>query len=302
MRLEDAIQEYLTAMTGEIAASTHRFYSRALAVALTHFGPDCDVTQLEPADVRGYRAWLTNRRPAGRGKGKTLAPITVCNYLKSFNRLMNWLVAESALNDNPAQRIRVRLPDERVRAISESDYQHLLAAATRDGLRSRLLILLLAATGCRVGALARIRREDITFDTDGKQGSIQLQEKGGKWHRVYFGEDAYIALCGWLPVIGESSPWLFPGIRGAGHIRPGTIRTKIAEIGAAAGIEGQYNPHSFRHRFARIFLQRGGNLAALSQLLGHSDVAITAKYYARWADSELAQWHRQTQPGRVGQQ
>lgn len=48
-----------------------------------------------------------------------------------------------------------------------------------------------------------------------------------------------------------------------------------------AGVSTKYSNHSFRHNLATMFLQQGVNLQIISEFLGHSSVAVTAKYYSR---------------------
>ncbi|KAA3660662.1 MAG: hypothetical protein DWQ04_18775 [Chloroflexi bacterium] len=59
-----------------------------------------------------------------------------------------------------------------------------------------------------------------------------------------------------------------------------------------AGVNGRCNLHAFRHGFARGSLKNGSDLGTVSRLLGHSSIQITAEFYTRWTDSELAKRHR----------
>ena len=63
-----------------------------------------------------------------------------------------------------------------------------------------------------------------------------------------------------------------------------------------AGVKGHVNPHSFRHAFARDYILSGGDLATLSQLMGHSSILVTKKYYARFNVKELQEKHARHSP------
>lgn len=59
---------------------------------------------------------------------------------------------------------------------------------------------------------------------------------------------------------------------------------------------GRVNAHAFRHNFARMYLMGGGDLVTLARLLGHTDVNVTAAYYAVFADDELADLQNRYSP------
>ena len=63
-----------------------------------------------------------------------------------------------------------------------------------------------------------------------------------------------------------------------------------------ADVEGRANPHSFRHALAREYLMDGGDLASLSDLLGHSSVEVTKKSYAVFSVAELQAKHARHSP------
>jgi len=58
-----------------------------------------------------------------------------------------------------------------------------------------------------------------------------------------------------------------------------------------AGISGRVNPHAFRHAFARDYLLNGGDLATVSELMGHSGLDVTKDNYAIFNVRELQAKH-----------
>jgi len=75
-----------------------------------------------------------------------------------------------------------------------------------------------------------------------------------------------------------------------------TVARMLARRAKRAGIAGKVNPHSFRHAFARDFLMSGGDLGALSDLLGHADVLVTKEFYGVLTGEELRRKHEQYSP------
>ncbi len=59
-----------------------------------------------------------------------------------------------------------------------------------------------------------------------------------------------------------------------------------------AQVVGPASPHAFRHRFAREFLRKGGDIGVLAQLMGHADISVTLAHYAQFVPDELQVFHR----------
>jgi hypothetical protein len=76
-------------------------------------------------------------------------------------------------------------------------------------------------------------------------------------------------------------------------LRREAVHRMLTRLKAKSGGVGPCNPHAFRHSFARTYLMSGGDLATLSQLMGHSDIATTAANYAVFLPGELQAKHRQ---------
>ncbi|MCB0190260.1 MAG: site-specific integrase, partial [Caldilineaceae bacterium] len=83
-----------------------------------------------------------------------------------------------------------------------------------------------------------------------------------------------------ISVYGKGTP------RGA--LQVAGVRQMIERRCAAVGIR-RLNPHSFRHGLAMYLLnEKGADLSLVQGILRHSDVAITARHYARWTPEGLA--------------
>lgn len=67
---------------------------------------------------------------------------------------------------------------------------------------------------------------------------------------------------------------------------PRTVQAQVYEdfplVLAAAELGGHYTPHSLRHTFATILIERGYNVKYVSVLLGHSTSVVTETVYAKW--------------------
>ena len=71
----------------------------------------------------------------------------------------------------------------------------------------------------------------------------------------------------------------------------------LRETAERAGLQGnRFNPHSFRHAFARDMILNGADLSQVAALMDHTDTRITSAYYARWNYKEQQQAHNKYSP------
>jgi site-specific recombinase XerD len=156
-------------------------------------------------------------------------------------------------------------------------------------LRDIAIVETLRSTGCRVGELVALRREDL----DWVAHSALVKGKGTKYRKVYFDSQAWQALSTYLRARqdGETGRELarLPVFCGHGNRSgrtPSPLTTRhvgrtIVRLAKKAGIaEAGVTPHYFRHVFATRALERTENLALVQDMLGHASPATT-RIYAR---------------------
>jgi integrase/recombinase XerD len=92
---------------------------------------------------------------------------------------------------------------------------------------------------------------------------------------------------------------LFIGRRGE-PLQYGGVKSILEDVKKASGIEGvRVSAHTFRHTFAKFYLERGGEVFKLSREMGHSTVQITEIYLKDYRSSEARREHTAYSP--VGQ-
>lgn len=301
MLLSEAIEALAAACIADgRSARTVEDY-RAKLGALLAFLDDGDVTAVTVYDLRRFVADLRSQtvryanHPHKHVTPGGLSAATVAGYVRAIRRLFVFLVNEGVITGNPARGLAMpKLPKGRApKAISVPDFLLLLAAAEGDDLeavRDRAILKFLAETGCRVGGLIGLRLDDL----DLASFTAYVIEKGDKRRAVYFTEFTGDALAAWLAVRPGGCDRVFVTLRPTGHsLAREAVNRLLTRLKEEAGVTGPCNPHSFRHAFARTHLLSGGDLATLSQLMGHSDIATTANSYAVFLPGELQAKHRQ---------
>lgn len=298
MTISEAIQEFLSARVGVVSASTLKINRQYLAPFDEQFGCRC-VETITLNDLRLWRLGLVSRnarydqltakRPSKRGG---LSPFTVNLYLRMLRQLFRWLWQEERIPRNPAARLElVGEPDIPPKAISEEDLCRVIRAA-HPSPRDLALIYFLAATGSRVGGLVGLRLEHLELDR--ARATVYEKGRGGaKARTVYLAPIAVELMRCWLlerPETTHDTVFVSNDAPHARLTRSGVYQV-LKRLARTGECTGRFNPHSFRHRFAREMLLNGAPLAMVSQILGHSTIDVTVRYYGRFADHELQQTH-----------
>lgn len=156
------------------------------------------------------------------------------------------------------------------------------------GLRDRAVIAVLVYTAARVGAVAKLRRQD--FYTDGRQHYLRLDEKGGKVRAIPCRTDLHQYIDDYLGAAdaGEPGSPLFGSIVGRTDTSSGKPMTSndilrmLKRRLRAAGLPAEvFKCHSLRASTATNLLEQGVELADVQFLLGHADPRTTKLYDRR---------------------
>ena len=165
--------------------------------------------------------------------------------------------------------------------ISNADYQFLKTQLKNDGnLEWYFVVWFLAATGARVSELVQIKVEHV------KLGYFDLYSKGGKLRRLYIPKILKNEALAWLESINRNSGYLFLN-RFNERITTRGIAQQLKNHARKYGIsEKVVYPHSFRHRYAKNFLEKYSDIALLADLMGHESIETTRIYLRRTASEQ----------------
>ncbi|MCD8150996.1 MAG: tyrosine-type recombinase/integrase [Clostridiales bacterium] len=143
------------------------------------------------------------------------------------------------------------------------------------------VVRFLTTTGVRVSELVKIKVEHV------QKGYLDLYSKGGKMRRIYFPISLRKEALSWLKEIGRDSGHIFLNRSGKSISERG-IAERLKFHGKRYGLdETVLHPHSFRHRFAKSFLERYNDIALLADLMGHDSIETT-RIYLRKTSTEQA--------------
>lgn len=274
-RVEDFL-EYLRTVR-HYSANTIDAYGRDLGrwteFCVDHFGSAApDLERVSPDDVRAYLAW---------GARKGLDKRTLARRLASLRGFFRHACREGWSRRNPAQFVAIPRRGRRLPAVMRAEpLQGLLdAARERDGFYARREAALLEVAyggGLRVGEIAGLAWSDVD-----STGSVRVVGKGNRERRVPLGQAAARALTEWKKEIEAAGVGRSEAVFTSRSGRRLAIRqiqrvvTQALERGAER--EG-LSVHTLRHSFATHLLDRGADILAVKELLGHESLSTTQLY------------------------
>ncbi|HSQ75457.1 MAG TPA: tyrosine recombinase XerC [Bacteroidota bacterium] len=273
----DQTREFLEYLSAERRASPHTV--AAYAEDLRQFGAFLKGAGHSPATadhlvIRRFLGALLDRGMAKRSVARKLA------CLRSFYRFLN---KRGGVSANPTAlvatpRLERRLPsflDEQTVAMVMDHPDR----STPGGVRDAAILELFYSTGMRLSELLSLRPADLNMG----DRTLKVTGKGSKQRIVPFGTKARAAVQAWLRVReefvvpGNDPGTLFLSVRGK-TMSPKSVNVLVnRHIGAVSELQKK-SPHVLRHTFATHLVNRGADLQAVRELLGHESLSTTQIY------------------------
>lgn len=203
---------------------------------------------------------------------ETFKPKTVNLRIQAMNKYLDCI-----------KKPRLRLKSVKVQqrsylenVISNADYIFLKNKLRKeDNLAWYFVVRFLAATGARVSELIKIKIEHVQI------GYYDIYTKGGKIRRIYIPKTLRKETVEWLIKTNRTSGYLFLNRYGE-RITTRGIAQQLKNYAVKYGLnEKVVYPHSFRHRFAKNFLEKFNDLSLLADLMGHESIETTRIYLRR---------------------
>ena len=279
-RLTARFLDYLAHERG-LSEHTLRAYGGDLDALLAFLARyfDRPAAAITPADVdlvalRAFVAAMSQRGLSKRSQGRAIA---------ALRALFRWATRVGELAADPAARLRTpKAPRTLPEHLRPGEIEALLAAPEGDSFaatRDRALLELLYASGLRVSELVSLD----WLDLDLGERSLRVVGKGGRERQVPFGRPAQEALRRWREIAtlacgdGAAHDAVFLNRRG-GRLTDRSVRRILDRAMAATALARGVHPHALRHSFATHLLERGADLRAIQELLGHASLSTTQRY------------------------
>jgi integrase/recombinase XerC len=297
------LAEFLSFLELNRNASLHtvRAYESDLLQFLDHAAAATGNTRadLRPSNLdRGaIRGFLAELHKAGESRA------TAARKLAAVRTFLRYLRREGFIDDDPGGLVPTPKRDVRMPAhLSETEMDALLEAAGDDtplGRRDRAILELFYASGLRLSELAGLDLDDLNLSAK----MVRVVGKGGKPRIVPFNSSSAKAMRAYLNErerlmarqergqerqeqrgrhatrarkARQSRP-LFVNYRGT-RLTARSIDRLVRRYVAASSARMGISPHALRHSFATHLVQRGADLRAIQELLGHARLSTTQRY------------------------
>ncbi len=260
----DMITKYKSFLSRQdLAANTVRSYVWTVKHFLEKY------KEVNRKNLFAYKGYLMER----------YKPQTVNLRLQAINKYLEFIKQEKL----KMRFVKVQQKNFLENVISDADYKFLKTKLKKDGHTSWYFVVwFLAATGARVSELLQIKAEHVS------QGYLDIYSKGGKLRRLYIPKNLKTEAAKWLQEREIESGYIFLNRFGE-RITARGIAQQLKLFAKKYGLNtAVVYPHSFRHRYAKNFLERYNDLALLADLMGHESIETTRIYLRRTATEQQA--------------
>ncbi len=292
------IHAYLEHLRSErnYSNQTLKAYSEdLLGLARALAGMNLSPSEVKEADVRHLVAVTAKTK---------ISPRTQARRLSCWRGYFDWLARLGLLQTNPVRAVKAPRAAKRLPKALAPDQAMSLAnhapEAVFESMRDKAIIELLYSSGLRVSELHSLDRQFTSLAgsdkyqssswLDHNEAQVTVVGKGSKVRTVPVGRAALEAIANWLAfrdgkasapapntVSAKDQYALFCTLAGR-RLSVRSIQTRVARLGLAQGINSRVHPHVLRHSFASHVLQSSGDLRAVQEMLGHSNITSTQIY------------------------
>ena len=225
-------------------------------------------------DVRSY---------VNKERRRGLNPRSLQRLLSSIRSFFNYQADEGLISINPAHGISSPKAAKLLPKAMDTDLvQRLLDFKPKGNIeiRDKAMAEVLYSSGLRLAELCNLDLTSISI----KERSCRVVGKGNKTRDLPIGRKAIQAIRDWLVHRSEfikepdinTEKALFLNNKGK-RISPRSVQLRLAKLSTMRGLPS-VNPHMLRHSFASHVLESSGDLRAVQEMLGHSDIGTTQIY------------------------
>ncbi len=266
------VDDYLLSLA-QASVHTRAAYRRDLA-QFTRYCQSLGESFPLPVDSHLMRGFLAELHRQG------LAARSMARALSAVRGLFEFLIRQGLARENPVVGIRPPKAPRRLPKVLDVDQANRLlevSASSVLDIRDLAMWELTYSCGLRVSELVGLDLNAV----DLVAREARVLGKGRKERLVPVGRQAVEAVQRWLReralLVLDDEPALFVNQQGR-RLGVRVVQTRLKQWALRQGMETHLHPHMLRHSFASHLLESSGDLRAVQELLGHSDIRTTQIY------------------------
>lgn len=225
-------------------------------------------------DQASVRRFIAGEHRKGKS-GTTLA-----RALSSLRMFFRYQVATKMREDNPAVDVRAPKSPRKLPRTLDVDQAASLLTSHPEGFidrRDKAMWEVLYSCGLRVSELVGLELSQLDLNNQ----EVRVIGKGNKERIVPIGGPAVAAVRDWMKIRATRANGgerrVFISLRGSG-LSTRTVQKRLTQSAKKQGLDFSLHPHMLRHSFASHILESSGDLRAVQELLGHSNISTTQVY------------------------
>jgi integrase/recombinase XerC len=243
---------------------------------LEQFMAFCSLPEDQIPDHHQIREWIVAMMDNG------ISARSVNRKLSALKSFYHYLVRENILESNPVKKVILPRTDKKLPVfVHEKNMDMLLDNINFgddfEGIRNRLIIEMLYFTGMRVSELTGLKCGDVNLS----ESSLKVMGKRSKERIIPLIPDvvttlnAYLTKRSDLPAASDES--FFLTMKG-GKIYNRLVYRIVHQYLTLVTTLDKKSPHVLRHTFATHMLNKGADLNAIKEILGHANLSATEVY------------------------
>lgn len=213
-------------------------------------------------------------------KREGLSARSLHRWLSAVRQFFGFLIREGHCQSNPCLQIQAPKRPKKLPDTLDADQLSGILNVKSDSpltLRDHAMMELFYSSGLRLAELVAL---DLV-DMDLNEGIVRVLGKGEKERIVPVGSKAINSIRQWISVRQLMTPDDEKAVfvsRTGKRISRRQVQVRVREWGQRQGLDAPLYPHKLRHSFASHLLESSGELRAVQELLGHSDISTTQIY------------------------
>ena len=269
MTLQAAIEEFLIdqQVRGN-SLKTLKYYKQTLNVFQVYIG-SVSLDSITLSLCKRYYIHLVE---------KNISSTTTQTYLRALRAFLTWCYHEGYMTENIPARFKLpKAQRKTIDVLTDDEVRRLFACfnlRTMTGARNYAICALMLDSGLRLNEVVTLQADAVHV----AEGYAIVNGKGNKQRLVPLGlqsKRALIRYMGRVPVCSLET--LFVQKDNTIPLQQSTVKQLFRKLKIRAGIS-RLRPHLLRHSFATRYLENGGDIYSLQQILGHTSLEMVKKY------------------------